>query len=36
MSLNETYSKVHTCKHLSNAFPIQNVLEQDVFITTAF
>jgi hypothetical protein len=26
--LNETYSKVYTGKHLSNAFPIQNGLKQ--------
>jgi hypothetical protein len=28
MSLNETYSKVHTGKHLSDTFPIQNGLKQ--------
>jgi hypothetical protein len=28
MCLNETYSKVHTGKHLSNAFSIQNGLKQ--------
>jgi hypothetical protein len=27
MCLNETYSKVHIGKHLSNSFPIQNVLK---------
>jgi hypothetical protein len=28
MRLNETYSKVHTGKHLSDSFPIQNGLKQ--------
>jgi hypothetical protein len=28
MCLNETYSKVHTGKHLSDALPIQNNLKQ--------
>jgi hypothetical protein len=28
MCLNETYSKVHTGKHLSDMFPIQNGLKQ--------
>jgi hypothetical protein len=28
MCLNETYSKVHICKHLSDKFPIQNGLKQ--------
>jgi hypothetical protein len=28
MCLNETYSKVRICKHLSNAFSIQNGLIQ--------
>jgi hypothetical protein len=28
MCLNETYSKVHICKHLSYNFPIQNGLKQ--------
>jgi hypothetical protein len=28
MCLNETYSKVHTGKHLSNSSSIQNGLEQ--------
>jgi hypothetical protein len=28
MCLNETYSKVHTGKHLSDSFPIQNDLKQ--------
>jgi hypothetical protein len=28
MCLNETYSKVHTGKHLSYSFPIQNGLKQ--------
>jgi hypothetical protein len=27
MCLNETYSKVHTGKHLSDIFPIQNNLK---------
>jgi hypothetical protein len=36
MCLNETYSKVHICEHLSHSFPIQNGLKQgDTFITTA-
>jgi hypothetical protein len=28
MCLNETYSKVRICKHLSDSFPIQNGLKQ--------
>jgi hypothetical protein len=28
MCLNETYSKVHISKHLSDSFPIQNGLKQ--------
>jgi hypothetical protein len=28
MCLNETYSKVHVGKHLSDSFPIQNGLKQ--------
>jgi hypothetical protein len=28
MCLNETYTEVHTVKHLSDAFPIQNTLKQ--------
>jgi retron-type reverse transcriptase len=28
MCLNETYSKVHTGKHLSDSFPVQNGLKQ--------
>jgi hypothetical protein len=28
MCLNETYSKVCMCKHLSNSFPIQNSLKE--------
>jgi hypothetical protein len=28
MCLNEMYSKVHTCKHLSDNFPVQNGLKQ--------
>jgi hypothetical protein len=28
MCLNETHSKVHICKHLSDNFPIQNCLKQ--------
>jgi hypothetical protein len=28
MSLNETYSKVHIGKYLSDTFPIQNGLKQ--------
>jgi hypothetical protein len=28
MRLNETYSKIRTCKHLSGAFPIKNDLKQ--------
>jgi hypothetical protein len=30
MYLNETYGKVHICKHLSHTFPAQNGLQQDV------
>jgi hypothetical protein len=30
MSLNETCFKVHVCKNLSEAFPLQNNLIQDV------
>jgi hypothetical protein len=29
MCLDETYSKVHVGKHLSDTFPIQNGLKQD-------
>jgi hypothetical protein len=29
--LKETYSKVHIGKHLSDNFPIQNVLKEDMF-----
>jgi hypothetical protein len=29
MCLNETYSKVRMCKHLSNTFTIQNGLKQE-------
>jgi hypothetical protein len=36
MCLNETYSKVRIGKRLSDGFPIQNGLEQRVFITTVF
>jgi hypothetical protein len=28
MCINETYSKVRICKHLSDSFPIQNGLRQ--------
>jgi hypothetical protein len=28
MCLNETYSKFHIDKHLSNSFPVQNGLKQ--------
>jgi hypothetical protein len=28
MCLNETYSKIHTGKHLSDSFPIENGLKQ--------
>jgi hypothetical protein len=28
MCLNETYSKIHVCKYLSDTFPIQNGLKQ--------
>jgi hypothetical protein len=28
MCLNETYSKVHIGKHLSDSFPVQNDLKQ--------
>jgi hypothetical protein len=28
MRLNETYRKVHICKYLSHAFPIQNDLKK--------
>jgi hypothetical protein len=28
MCLNETYSEVHICKHLSDSFPIQSGLKQ--------
>jgi hypothetical protein len=35
MCLNETYSKVCICKHLSESFPIQNGLKKRrCFITT--
>jgi hypothetical protein len=36
MSLNETYSKIHIAKHLSDKFPIQNVLKQDAFSPLLF
>jgi hypothetical protein len=36
MCLNETYSKVRTGKNLSDAFHIQNGLEQGYSITIAF
>jgi hypothetical protein len=29
MCLNKTYSKVHTGKHFSDAFPVQNGLKQE-------
>jgi hypothetical protein len=28
MCLNETYSKIHIGKHLSDTFPIQNAIKQ--------
>jgi hypothetical protein len=37
MHLNETYTKVHTGKHLSDRFPIQNGLKQgDVLLPLLF
>jgi hypothetical protein len=36
MFLNYTYSKIHTGKHLSDSFPIQNGLTRRCSITTAF
>jgi hypothetical protein len=33
MCLNETYSKVHIGKHLSDTFPIQNGLKQGDALT---
>jgi hypothetical protein len=33
MCLNETYSKVHMGKHLSDSFPIQNGLKQVVALS---
>jgi hypothetical protein len=36
MCLNEMYSKVHICKHLSESFPIQNGLKQGCFRTRDF
>jgi hypothetical protein len=36
MCLNESYSKVHTGKHLSDNFPIQNVLKQDALLPMLF
>jgi hypothetical protein len=37
MCLNETYSKVHVSKDLSDVFPIENGRRQgDAFITAAF
>jgi hypothetical protein len=37
MCLNETYSKVHIGKHLSNIFPIQNDLQQgDALLSLLF
>jgi hypothetical protein len=33
MCINETYSKVHTGKHLSDSFPIQNGLKQGDALT---
>jgi hypothetical protein len=36
MCLNETYSKVRIGKHLSDSFPIQNGLKQDMFYHYCF
>jgi hypothetical protein len=36
MCLNETYSKIHIGKHLSDSFPIQNGLKQDVLSPLLF
>jgi hypothetical protein len=36
MCLNETHSKVHIGKHLSNAFHFQNSLKQDVLSSLLF
>jgi hypothetical protein len=36
MCLNETYSKVHIGKNVSDIFPIQNGLKQGDFINIAF
>jgi hypothetical protein len=36
MCLNETYSKVRTCKHLSDSFPIQNGLKQGDALSPLF
>jgi hypothetical protein len=36
MCLNETYSKVHIGKHLSDSFPIQNGLKQGDALSPLF
>jgi hypothetical protein len=36
MCLNETYSKVHTGKLLSDKFPVQNGLKQDALLPLLF
>jgi hypothetical protein len=36
MCLNETYSKAHIGKHLSDTFPIQNSLKQDALLLLLF
>jgi hypothetical protein len=36
MCLNEICNKISMCKYLSDAFPVQSDLKQDVFITTGF
>jgi hypothetical protein len=36
MCLNETYSKVRICKHLSESFPIQNGLKQGGALSPLF
>jgi hypothetical protein len=36
MCLNETYSKAHICKHLSQSFPIQNGPKNDVLSPLLF
>jgi hypothetical protein len=36
MCLNETHSKVHTGKHLSDSFPIQNGLKHDALSPLLF